>query len=444
MGERVIPQSGHSAGISTPEELARFEIAGRTASQLFYPEDNAQVAEILTAATREGRKVLIAGNNSQRDIGAAIGRPDWVISVAKMNSVVEHDVADLIVTVQAGARLPFMQNYLRESNQQLSLEIPGAETRTLGGIVATNSPNVWHSGYGGCRDSVLGMKVVLPDGSLIRAGGKTVKNVAGYDLSKLFIGTFGTLGAITEITFKLSPIPASRQSLIVTFDQVADAFSFSQKISAMNFLISRYEYYNRACAAIKLKGLIPSPQLHGVILTVIGHPAMVQDSSGRISDIASGHGAVAVRAMTGNEEEFLPKRIAENGISSHEANARFSLRITVPKAKLAEAAVVIEEFAGQQNLTAAIQAHMFSGVLDAAFTAQEVTGAIFQPTCLESIREKIAALHGSVTGLLLPLEHRTPEMVWGKTGGHFGLMAAIKRKYDPNGILVAGRFVGGL
>jgi len=439
MSVNVNSQCEHCVAVDAPEELAKFEIAGKTASRLFYPESNDQVIEAMAAATREGRKVILAGNNSQRRFGAVTEQPDWVISLAKMNSVVEHDVADLIVTAQAGVSLPTLQNFLVKSNQRLGLEIAEAETRTLGGIIATTSPNIWHSSYGGCRDLVLGMKVVLPDGSLIRAGGKTVKNVAGYDLSKLFIGAFGTLGAIAEITFKLSPIPASSQSLILSFDRLADAFLFFQKISAMNFLISRYEYMNRTWAATTLSEMMALPQQHGVMLTLIGHPVMVQDSAGRIRDIASLHGA-----LVASEEDALPGRIAETGIASAGENALFSVRISVPKAKQVDAVGFIEEFAGRHQLTAAIQALMFSGIVTVEFSAIDASVAVFRQSFMESIREKISALNGTVIGLFLPREHRNVEMVWGKTDAQFSLMAAIKKKYDPNGVFVAGRFVGGL
>ncbi|UCE08528.1 MAG: FAD-binding oxidoreductase, partial [bacterium] len=183
----------------------KFSLAGETPTIVIFPTAIAHISKIMTFANRERIKILISGNNSQHYFGSAIETPDWCISLNRLNKIIEHEVVDLIITVEAGVTFSQLQKFLTVYRQFLPLDPINTNQRTLGGIVATNSAGPLRLQYGSCRDLILGLKVVLPDGTIIRTGGKTVKNVAGYDLSKLFIGSMGTLGVITEITFKLSP-----------------------------------------------------------------------------------------------------------------------------------------------------------------------------------------------------------------------------------------------
>jgi len=146
------------------------------------------------------------------------GKPttDLVISTTQLNQIIEHQPADLIAVAQAGVTLKTFNEKLSENGQWLPLDPPDDGRATLGGIVATGLGGAQQFGYGRPRGSVIGMKVVMADGNVIKAGGRVVKNVAGYDLCKLFTGSYGSLGIIAELTFKLRPRPAREATMLVT------------------------------------------------------------------------------------------------------------------------------------------------------------------------------------------------------------------------------------
>jgi FAD/FMN-containing dehydrogenase len=148
-------------------------------------------------------------------------KADLIVSTRRLNQILEHEPADLIAVAQAGVKLVDFNARLAENGQWLPLDPPDDGRATIGGVVATGIGGPQQFGYGRPRGSVIGMKVVLADGTLIKAGGRVVKNVAGYDLCKLFTGSYGSLGIITEVNFKLRPLPA-REATVTARGTVAD------------------------------------------------------------------------------------------------------------------------------------------------------------------------------------------------------------------------------
>ena len=181
------------------------------------PENAEQITEILKLATTHGWPVLPAGSFTW----ASQLHPTHtgiIIKTTRLNKIVEHEPADLIAVAQSGVRLTDFNRVLAENGQWLPLDPPDDGQATLGGVVATGLSGAHQIAFGRPRGSVIGMKVVLADGNLIKAGGRVVKNVAGYDLCKLFTGSYGTLGVITEINFKLRPLPERQQTVIANGD----------------------------------------------------------------------------------------------------------------------------------------------------------------------------------------------------------------------------------
>jgi glycolate oxidase subunit GlcD len=177
-----------------------------------HPGSVAEIVEVMKLASTEAWTVRPAGNMSWP--GGA-GHANLILSMSRLNQIIEHEPADLIAIAQAGVRLTTFNNELSKNGQWLPLDPPDDGRATLGGIVATGLGGAQQVAYGRPRGSVIGMKVVLADGSLVKAGGRVVKNVAGYDLCKLFTGSYGSLGIITELNFKLRPRPATERTIIV-------------------------------------------------------------------------------------------------------------------------------------------------------------------------------------------------------------------------------------
>jgi len=178
------------------------------------PASAEQASEVLQFAAREGLAVIPAGARSWLDVGNLMTKADLIVSSRRMNRVLRHEPADLVATAEAGLTLAGFQKQLAQRGQWLPIDPPDDGTATLGAVLATGSSGPQAFGFGPLRSFVIGLRAVLADGRQIKSGGQVVKNVAGYDLSKLFTGSYGTLGLITEVTFKLRPLPAETRTIV--------------------------------------------------------------------------------------------------------------------------------------------------------------------------------------------------------------------------------------
>lgn len=204
-------------------------VVGVLPSLVAAPASTQECADLLAAAASLGLAVLPRGTGSRMHWGNPPGRCDLVIEMTRMDRVVEHAAGDLVATVEAGVSLDRLAEVLGDAGQRLALDPPAADllagrTRgTVGGVLATGAAGPLRLRYGTPRDLLLGITVVRADGTVARSGGKVVKNVAGYDLGKLFAGSRGTLGLITQATFRLHPVPASVAYVSVDCAAAVDA-----------------------------------------------------------------------------------------------------------------------------------------------------------------------------------------------------------------------------
>jgi len=208
-GTRMNTDETH--GLSLAQIVGDAHVIAQNGSVIVSPASAEEISEVLKLASREGWSVFPAGGMTWLK-----SKADLIVSTHRLNQIIEHEPADLIAVAQAGVKLTDFNPKLAENGQWLPLDPPDDGRATIGGVVATGIGGPQQFGYGRPRHSVIGMKVVLADGSLIKAGGRVVKNVAGYDLCKLFTGSFGSLGIITEVNFKLRPRPAREATVIAT------------------------------------------------------------------------------------------------------------------------------------------------------------------------------------------------------------------------------------
>jgi FAD/FMN-containing dehydrogenase len=210
-GQAPLPDLFYSSDLfySLGQIVGEDHVSSQNETTIVSPGSSEEIAEVLKLASREGWRVLPAGGMTWLK-----SKGDLIVSTSRLNQIIEHEPADLIAVAQAGVKLTDFNAKLAENGQWLPLDPPDDGRATIGGVVATGIGGPQQFGYGRPRHSVIGMKVVLADGSLIKAGGRVVKNVAGYDLCKLFTGSLGSLGIITEVNFKLRPRPAREATVI--------------------------------------------------------------------------------------------------------------------------------------------------------------------------------------------------------------------------------------
>lgn len=194
------------------------------------PDTAERCAELLRACAAELRTVRVRGGGTKDGLGG-IRETDVVLETGGLGGIIDHVPEDLTVTVGAGIRLDALRDALAAHGQFLPIDAPHLERgATIGGLIGANSSGFGRFRYGGVRDLLLGLRAALPDGTLARSGGRVVKNVAGYDLNKLYIGSRGTLGVVVEATFKILPLPAVTRGAQATFARAADAFAATDSI----------------------------------------------------------------------------------------------------------------------------------------------------------------------------------------------------------------------
>jgi len=193
------------------------------------PADAAECARILAEAARDRRTVRVIGSGTKSYVGD-VAPTDIEVGTSRLAGVIDHEPADLPVRVGAGMRIADVALLLERAGQFLPLDPPHADEATIGGVIAASSNGFWRARYGAVRDLLIGSRIALADGTVARAGGRVVKNVAGYDLDKLLVGSFGTLGVIVEATLKVLPVPAASDGLVARFARSADAFAAADAV----------------------------------------------------------------------------------------------------------------------------------------------------------------------------------------------------------------------
>jgi len=205
-------------------------IAGIQPQVVVEPANEEEVSAVLAFADKGKLRVLVRGGGTQLGLGFPPTGGDILLSTVRLNAIVEHVPHDLVVTAQAGLPLATLQTTLQQTHQWLALDPDLAPEATIGGIVATNATGSRRLRYGGVRDQIIGIRVVLADGTIAKGGGKVVKNVAGYDIPKLFTGALGTLGVIVSATFRLYPLPQASRTVSITASNITPLCDLAVRI----------------------------------------------------------------------------------------------------------------------------------------------------------------------------------------------------------------------
>jgi len=402
----IEPESLGDASLAAPQ------VDGKAPKGVLAPRTEAEVAGLLQGAAAQGAAIIPFGGATKLDLGMPPARYDYALSLAALAGVVEHDAENLTATVRAGTRLTDLQAALAERGQWLPLDPPHVNA-TIGGIVAANAYGPGRMRYGGCRDLVLGLRVALPSGDVISAGGKTVKNVTGYDLPKLFVGSLGTLGVIVAATFKLQPLPARTEWAAWAFDDVAPAIGCAQRLAASQLELSAVE--------VLWSGTAAQPGACILWCRAQGEAEAVERQMSTVREICAKAGAAGAGSLT-----------ARNAASGEAAPSC----IAVPPAALGDVLEHSQRLLGER--LAALAASPAIGVARVAFDSEG------SATTVSALREQCVACGGSLVIEAGPVGLKTAVGVWGT--GHPGLriMRALKAKFDPTGVLNPGRFVGGI
>jgi glycolate oxidase FAD binding subunit len=381
------------------------------------------VAATLREAAGSGQALVPWGAGTKQRWGNEPRAYDVALDLTPLDQVVEYEPADLVVTAQAGTPLAALQRRLGEAGQFLALDPPYAEQATLGGTLATNASGPSRLLYGTARDLVLGLRVALPNGDLVRSGGKVVKNVVGYDLNKMHIGALGTLGVLVEVTLKVHPLPRAEASLAAAFDSLEAALAAAGRVF-------RSVLYPRAVEVLRAPALLPAapPGPWQVLIWAAGSPATVERQVRDATAWCREGGARDTARLDGEAHRDLWRAVREFG-RDHSAGAAL-----VKLSALPTQVAALFALAGQE---AQLLAHAGSGVVYAVLP-EATAGA------LAALVRAANDLGGTAVVEEAPPAAKADLDVWGPTRADFPLMQALKAQFDPQGTLNPGRFLGRL
>ena len=399
-----------------------------TPGAIAFPRTQAELATAARVACENGWRVIPCGRGSKLHWGGLVRGAALAISTEKLDRVVEHAADDFTLTVEAGVAMATIDELLRARNQRLAIDPTRPESATIGGVVATADTGSLRQRYGGLRDRLIGIQFVRHDGEIAKAGGRVVKNVAGYDLMKLFTGSYGTLGTIAQLTFRLYPVPEASQTTIAQ-GEPEDIDRFARAIASSSLTPVAFDLIGPS--------LVQSLELGGRLAAVLKFEtveASLADQSQRTLELAERCG-LRVRVCDEREAEnfWAQGRDRLDRATDEGCTVKFGTRSTA-----AIEALLACDRLFKDNSAAIV--HYRSGLGRAAI-ARDLGGnrlANWRRVCednggfLSVLSAPLALRHAASAGQL---------DLWGARDGARRVMGQIAARFDPDRRYSPGRFL---
>jgi glycolate oxidase FAD binding subunit len=382
------------------------QVGGMRPRWLASPASVDEVTAVLRLASDSGLAVVPRGAGTRLQWGAAPERCDIVLDLTRLDGLVEHTSGDLVAVVQAGMRLDDLQARLAAAGQWLAVDPP--RRGTVGGLVATAATGPTRLLHGPVRDLVIGTTMVRADGVVAKSGGKVVKNVAGYDLGKLLTGSYGTLGVVVQVAFRLHPLPESSRWVTVPVRSATEAQD----------VVLRVAHSHLVAAGVELEW-----------------PGRSGEISVRLDGIASGVEARTLDALALLGDGAVDSDSAPAWWGTDPTGGEVLLKVTHEVASLGRALAAIDGAAAAAGADAHTRGSAAVGTLEVALDGRDPTVVVSR------LREAAPAFGGTVVVLDAPAEVKGVVDVWGPVRG-LDLMRRVKDQFDPHRVLSPGRFVG--
>lgn len=424
--------------INDPALLRDYAVDGLLPRLVVAPENAQEIASIVALTGQHGLTMLVRGGGSRMHLGALPEPFDVLIETGKLSRLLEHEAPDLTCHAEAGITLADLQARLATKGQWLPLDPPDQAQATIGGILASNASGPKSLRYGTARDLVIGLQVVQASGEIARSGGKVVKNVAGYDLNKLYIGSLGTLGVIVEANFKLQPIPANERTLLLTFSNSQDAVQTVIAVLGSLLTPSALELIDAGAAndMSDFFGLSLPTNGYTLALDFEGSLATIERQMDEARQIARTNGALLGDDLAGAEQEQFWNAVREH------LEGSVTCKAAILVSQTAHYLQKLEETCHRHELESAVIAHAGRGILYIELRPGDATPRMVE--AIAELRQAAQEARGSLVVERCPVDLKRRIDVWGKPGTNFRLMQRLKEQFDPKGTFVKGRFVGGL
>ena len=442
---------GDAYVLTSPEDTIPYGFDGTAALKgpvgvVVHPGSTEEVAAVVKLANEFSHAIVTRGSGTGLSGGSVPSEGCIVLCLTRLDKIISVDPANLTVRAQCGVITAAIDAAANKHGLFYPPDPGSMKISTIGGNVAENSGGLRGLKYGVTRDYVMGLEVVLPDGRIARFGNACVKDVAGYSMKDLFIGSEGTLGIITEVLLKVLPRPAARRTMLASYDRMEDAAQTVSDIIAAKIIPCTLEFLDRmtiGCVEDYAKIGLPRDCEALLLMETDGHPAAVAEEAEQMLALARARGARDVRVAR-DDAEALQLASARRSAFSALARVRPTTileDVTVPRDKLAEMVAFVAEVAKKHNLLVGTFGHMGDGNLHPTFLTDERNTEEMARVheALEDIVTKTLALGGTITG-----EHGVglAKKAWLRRQvgeNSHDLMREIKRAWDPRNLLNPGK-----
>ena len=434
--------------------LQTFTIAGRAPVAVLKPRSAEEVAEIVSFAAAEKLAVVACGSRSKLEMGMPPQRYDLALDMTDLRQIAHYDPGDLTVSVDAGMPLSELAQTLAAKNQFLPLAVPCGATSTVGGAIASGIDSTLRQQYGTARDFLIGAEFVDGTGRLCKSGGRVVKNVTGYDLHKLLLGSLGTLGVITRLNFRTFPLPESRGAHLAAFPTMEAALDFHASLLKTGLPFSNVELFAPEFAALLAESLnqagysVPESLAIGewhVFTSFEGNAGVMARVQNELRGCSGQARASRSEALDLQHTQLMNDALRESFDWLRRAVPGIALlRIALPQLKPGDIAE-LRQLASQWPPRPAFVLR----ACNVAYVALLANGEAAQSN--EALVRKVSEFfhcaetkQGSATLLCASAWLKDRADVWGAKRADFPLMQRVKQAFDPQNIFAPGRFVGGL
>jgi len=440
--------------IAAEPELREYAIDGMVPNAIVRPASAQEAAEVVRFAIAEKLAIVASGSRSKLDLGMPPARYDIALDMTGLHEIAHFDPGDLTLSVDAGMPLRQLANVLAEKGQFLPLAVPCHETSTVAGAIASGIDSTLRKQYGTARDFLIGAEFVDGKGALCKSGGRVVKNVTGYDLHKLLIGSLGTLAVITRLNFRTFTLPQAHGGYLACFSNLEDASAYRDAIEKSGLPLANLETLSPEMVALTSAALRETtaelagrldPAKWCVYASFEGNEAVVPRIARDLQKLASEAAAAGSEILSASADVHLGGVLREafdwlRWISPTVALFRLALPQGPPGA-LAGLQGVTQE----SSLRSAMVVRASGIVYFTLFAESEDDSALH---AIEKAAARVFSLatagQGHAALLHSPGKLKSRVNAWGPDRADLGLMQRVKRSFDPHNIFAPGRFVGGI
>jgi glycolate oxidase FAD binding subunit len=433
-----------------PDKLKIYGVDGKVPKAVVFPGTIEEVSKLIAHANQHNLTVVPMGNGTKMGMGGVPKEVDIVLSTGRLRRLTDCDCDNLTLSAESGITLGEVQKNLAEKGRGyfLPLDPPFTDKATLGGIVATNSSGPKRLLYGTARDLIIGSKAVFPNGNIVASGGKTVKNVSGYDMCKLLIGSFGTLGILCEMTFKLLPLPEKEATLFIPFPNLSNAVGFTHEILHSQLIPSSMDILNAmAYRTLKCRISIPPEARYLIAIGLEGIAESVERQTVEMMERGKKQGALSAAALHAEEHRAFWIALRDFSLAVKGIHPDFiALKSNFLISRCEEMMRNCEETTARLGLECALICRSGNGILYSYILMGEQSRS--ESDVLKELIENQTSGAVKNEGNLvvefctLPLKQKVN--VWGYPRGDYQIMRRLKEEIDPEGILNPGRFAGGI